>query len=89
MNCPYCRSEARTDLRFACGSGPSASQRSIACREREIRRLRVRVADLDDELVAAKARIARLENACDAMADWLGVDSWHATIWRAAKEAQP
>ena len=44
---------------------------------------------LERELADAKARIERLEKAGDAMANWIGVDSWHAESWRAAKETKP
>jgi hypothetical protein len=49
MNCRFCGAEARTDYGYQCGSGPNPGQRSHSCWQREVGRLRIRVADLDDE----------------------------------------
>lgn len=46
-------------------------------------------ADILEWISVASKRIARMEMAGNAMADWFGVDSWHAKSWRAAKEAKP
>ena len=51
--------------------------------------------DLDRELALARARIARLEDAGDAMAEWNmsernpGCDPELADKWQQAKEAKP
>jgi hypothetical protein len=67
MNCPFCGADARTDWGYQCGSGPSRQQRSITCREREIRRLRVRVADIDEEAADWKDYAEALERIGDKM----------------------
>ena len=74
MNCPFCKSPPRTDWGYQCGTSPNAVPlRSTRC--------------LEAEVCILKEHIKRLEEAGDAMAEYLasGVD---VDNWTAAKEAK-
>ena len=86
MNCPFCWADARSEWGYQCGSGPSRQQRSIECREREIRRLRVRVADIDDEAHDWREYAKALERIGDEMKHTCDATKWDA---RRARRPQP
>ena len=89
MNCPYCNSpvllnDFAGNPWYHCGT--TKTFRSASCVDRE---------PLATELRNALARIERLEEAGDAMAEWLenprnlGADACLYHAWREAKEAKP
>jgi len=78
MNCPFCKSPARTDWGYHCGTSQDATpQRTNRCREAEVSVL--------------KERIKRLEEVGDAMCAAAAFMGWHLEIekWNKAKDAKP
>ena len=67
MNCRFCGAASREDYILECGSGPNPGQRSQACWQREVRRLRIRVADLDGNLAEWQDYAQGLEDVGNEM----------------------
>lgn len=87
MTCPFCGSEAREDSIYDCGSGSSSSERSIVCRVRETRRLRIRIADIDDEAAEWKHYAEALERIGDEMKH--AARTCHVVKWEARRARRP
>ena len=69
MNCRFCGAASRDDYSLECGSGPNPGQRSIACWQREIGRLRIRIDDLDGNLAEWRDYAQGLEDVGNEMKD--------------------
>ena len=67
MSCRFCGAEARSDWGYQCGSGPNPNQRSTACWQREVGRLRIRIDDLEANLEEWQDYAQGLEESGDAM----------------------
>lgn len=67
MNCPFCGSDPRTAATFACFSRVDSDERTPACFSAEIRRLRVRIDDLDGQLAEWRDYAEGLEDVGEAM----------------------
>ena len=86
MNCPFCKSPARTDWGYHCGTSQDATpQRTNRCREAEVSVLKERIKRLEevgDKLYSAIYCGCLMDGPCKACSD-------AADMWDEIKEAKP
>ena len=69
MNCPFCGAEPRTNVTFECFTRSGSNERTDTCFEREVRRLRIRIDDLDGQLAEWRDYAEGLEDVGEEMKD--------------------